>query len=678
MSKTPPTRMVEVANAEDARSLLEAWEHLAERPLERNVFAESWMLLPALETLVHDEEARAGIVVDTSTHEVLGVFPFVRNRRWNRLPITVASGWIHEQSYLGTPLLHPAPELAKHAIVGFLDALAAEHLVEFNDVAGDGEFMHLLMEVIAERKLGWLLTDSVTRPVLRPRDDADSYLAEALDGDARRKLRSKEKGLRAVGPLRTEVAEVSSEVEAWLETFIRLEASGWKGAQGGALAHNPGARRYVEVVVREACRRGRVMALTLRVGDRPVAMKLNLSSGDEWFAYKIAYDPDFARFSPGLQLEVENIRRVHSLGKVRWMDSCTGPTIRVFRDVWLDRRSIQSLVIATGCEPAALALASWPLLRWGKQRADLLSGPTREGHPTYKATPRQAAARPLASRQPLAKRLAATPLAVAAAELAGAGASVGHLGAVLRQAVRLQCACMDVASFHDQLDAFFAAADWDGLLFTLNYRAIRPALLESAEPFIVHGARGSRALTNAVRAAGHLSIRLDFQRLLGGDHIPPHGHARTVSGFSVIEGSVAVRRYHVIESLPDSLTLRSTFDGILRAGQASTESDARDNVHWIVALEDTVLFRITVSHVPCKSPMPTTLNAWVDPRSPVRGDGNVLARWIPEHLARKIQPFARGSAEAGQGPGPTPGIGESAGESFRKSEHSDSANGPST
>jgi hypothetical protein len=194
-AKGPLTAMVEVANADDARSWLEAWERLADRSLERNVFAEPWMLLPALECFADGEGARVGLVVDSSAREVLGVFPFVRRRRWNRLPIAVASSWSHEQSYLGTPLLHPSPELAKRAITGFLDALARETLVEFNDVAGDGKFMHLLTEVIAERKLGWLLTDSVTRPVLIPRDDADAYLAEALDGDARRKLRSKEKGL---------------------------------------------------------------------------------------------------------------------------------------------------------------------------------------------------------------------------------------------------------------------------------------------------------------------------------------------------------------------------------------------------------------------------------------------------------------------------------------------------
>jgi CelD/BcsL family acetyltransferase involved in cellulose biosynthesis len=296
--KLPHASFVEVASAEAAAPFLEGWERLADAPLERNVFAEPWMLLPALDRLTHDEDAKAGLAFDPSSNELLGVFPFVRSRYWNHLPITVVSAWVHEQSYLGTPLLHKDPVRAKQALNAFLEEFASVPLVEFNDVAGDGEFMHLLMEVIGERKLAWLLTDSVTRPVLRPRDSADAYLTEALDGDARRKLRSKERGLAALGVIGTETVESLSALEVWIADFIRLEASGWKGKQSSALLHDPEACSYFEAIVRDGFRRGRIMALTLRSGDRIAAMKLNLRSGDEWFAFKIAYEQELARFSP--------------------------------------------------------------------------------------------------------------------------------------------------------------------------------------------------------------------------------------------------------------------------------------------------------------------------------------------------------------------------------------------
>jgi hypothetical protein len=194
--------------------------------------------------------------------------------------------------------------------------------------------------------------------------------------------------------------------------------------------------------------------------------------------------------------------------------------------------------------------------------------------------------------------------------------------------------------FHGHLDAFFAGVDLDRLLRAFDYDAIRPALLESDEYFVAHRVRGPWALTLAVRAAGHLSIRFDFARLRAGQQIPAHGHQRVASGFCVVEGTVALRRYEVVESLPDSLTLRPTFDGVLERGESSTESDARDNVHWIVAREDAVLFRVTVSHTPRRHIVPTSLNLWIDPRSPIRGDGLILGKWLPEEAARRIPPFA--------------------------------------
>jgi hypothetical protein len=637
--KTSPSegRFVTLESAAAAAPFVEAWERLADAPLERNVFAEPWLLLPALDCFAGDDPVRIGLTFDTKSEELTGVFPFVRRPKWNRLPVPVVSGWIHPQSYLGTPLLHREPERAKRAIDRFVSS-SDEGLLEFDDVSGDGDFMRLLMEVVHRRQLPWLVTNSTTRPVLVPRGGADEYLAAALDGDGRRKLRSKEKGLAAIGPIRSDAVETPSALDEWISVYLRLEKAGWKGKYGSALVDDPDARRYFETIVREGFRRGNALAVTLSSADRPVAVKLNFKSGNEWFAYKIAYDEDFARYSPGLLLEVDNVRRMHALPGVRVMDSCTGPTTRVFRDLWLDRRAIQSVTVATGREPAPLLLATMPLLRWGKRRVERLV-PQLERRRERKPALRESAALPLATNVFLPKRLAASPLALAATTIAGARGGPGDLRVVLKQAVQLQCASMRAGEFHDCLDAFFRHLDIEDVLSRLNYRAIRTELLASHTGSAVRRVGANCSIGQLVRLAASLSIRLDFELLRAGEHIPPHGHSRVASGFSVVHGKVGVRRYDLVENEPDSVALRPTFDGILLSGQASTESDVRDNVHWIVALEDSVLFRLTASGLPSRHQIPTSLNVWIDPRSPLRGNGTILGRWIPEAVARAIPPF---------------------------------------
>lgn len=631
-------RFIALESAAAAAPYIEAWERLAEASLERNVFAEPWFVLPALECFARDEAVRIGLVFESNSNELTGVFPLRRHSKWNHLPVHVVSGWIHEQSYLGTPLLHRDPERAKRAIDRFFDWAGDVPLVEFDDVSGDGEFMHLLMEVVNERRLPWLVTNSFTRPVLRRRGSADEYLASSLDGDGRRKLRSKEKGLSSAGAIRTTAVETMSQLDAWLSDFLRLEGAGWKGKMGTAIANRPEAHRYFETVVRDGFRRGRIMATTLYSGDRPIALKLNLQSGDEWFAYKIAYDEELARYSPGLLLEVDNIRRLHALPNARSMDSCTGPTIRVFRDLWLDRRSIQSITVATGQEPGPLLLAGMPLVRWLKRTAEkFVPKPARRRD--YKPAPRESAALPLASPVFLPKRLGASPVALAATTIASSRRRPGDLRGVLNQAVRFQCGGMHAREFHDRLDAFFAHMDLDEVLSTLNFTAIRAELVDSEEQCVVRRVRTDCPLGSLVRVVAPLSIRLDFELLRAGEHIPPHGHSRVASGFSVVEGKVGLRRYDLVENEPDSVVLRPTYEGHLTTGQASTESDVRDNVHWVVALHDTILFRLTASNTPSRNPVPASLNVWVDPRAPLRGDGTILGRWVPEASARVIPPF---------------------------------------
>ncbi len=51
----------------------------------------------------------------------------------------------------------------------------------------------------------------------------------------------------------------------------------------------------------------KLMMLSLTIDGKPIAMKCNLLSGNGAFAWKITYDEDYARFSPGCILEKANI-----------------------------------------------------------------------------------------------------------------------------------------------------------------------------------------------------------------------------------------------------------------------------------------------------------------------------------------------------------------------------------
>ena len=105
------------------------------------------------------------------------------------------------------------------------------------------------------------------------------------------------------------------------------------------------------------------MMLALHVDGRPIAHKLNFLSGPGSFAFKIAFDEEYARYSPGVLLEWENIRRLHAQSKVKWMDSCADPSHPMFDRLLADRRTIQDVVIGAGRPLGDWVVAATPLLR---------------------------------------------------------------------------------------------------------------------------------------------------------------------------------------------------------------------------------------------------------------------------------------------------------------------------
>ena len=107
--------------------------------------------------------------------------------------------------------------------------------------------------------------------------------------------------------------------------------------------------------------------LASRVDGKPVAMKCNFLAGRGSFAFKIAFDESYSHFSPGMLMEIENIRRFHAIPDIEWMDSCAVPSQAMINRLWPGRRIIQTVLVSTGNPPGNLAVSAIPMLRWLKR-----------------------------------------------------------------------------------------------------------------------------------------------------------------------------------------------------------------------------------------------------------------------------------------------------------------------
>ena len=363
--------MVVVRDLQALSRFVPAWEELAAAALEPNVFYEHWMLLPALEAFGAGKDISIVLVLIHDPHnpdapaKLGGLFPLEQIPRYKKLMVSVLSLWQHAHCYVCTPLVRA--DAARECMVEFFQWLrsggANASLLELRCISGDGRFHKLLVDLSNELGLRSCITDIFTRGLWRERNDKNTLPESAVPGELRRRLRRKERRLSERGRVEHLAMRPEDDIGRWIDEFLRIEASGWKGQSGSALASSERGRRYFTEIATSAFRRGRLLMLGLNFDGLPIARRCAFVAGEGSFAFKTAYDEEFADFSPGAILEMDSIRQLQTLPAVRWMDSCATADNLLVNRLSNDRKTIQSLTVGGGAL-GELVVSGLPLLQW--------------------------------------------------------------------------------------------------------------------------------------------------------------------------------------------------------------------------------------------------------------------------------------------------------------------------
>jgi CelD/BcsL family acetyltransferase involved in cellulose biosynthesis len=368
--------LVVVGCLEDLMEHIPAWDDLAAATLEPNPFYESWMLIPGIRSFGAGKDIRFVLIFaqdparPAGPRILCGFFPLERRRHYAEAPVRIVGLWKHKYCFLCVPLLRA--DYAEEAFETFFDWLAFDSwsggIMEFKYISGEGKIDQLLADQINRRNRLSYTSERFTRALLRPSTDGDTYVRSVLSKKRRYELKRLSDRLSEKGGIEYAALGPDGNVAGWIEDFIRLEAAGWKGRDGGAIGANEATRAFFVSVATEAFRRGRLMMLGMKLDGRPIAQKCNFIAGNGSFAFKIAYDENYAPFSPGLQLEVENIHRLHERPDLHWMDSCAVTDHFMKNRIWKDRRMIQTVLVGTGKFPGEIIVSLLPLRRWLQQK----------------------------------------------------------------------------------------------------------------------------------------------------------------------------------------------------------------------------------------------------------------------------------------------------------------------
>jgi hypothetical protein len=253
----------------------------------------------------------------------------------------------------GAPLLPPGSET--EALAGLVGAIRAGRtlpaVVVLRACPAEGPVREAFEALAAQGVVRLTPLLRWTRAVLS-RDaapDAESYLARSLSGSSRKRLRSKRKALEELGPLRFAVHAAPEAIPFAFARFAAVEASGWKGENGAALACRPDDARYVEAVLTGLAAHDRAFVATLDAGERTVAAGLFLRDGGEVFFWKTAYDSALAKQSPGVVFDQFVTEYLYARDWFRLLDTATDDSVDPDTLIWKERREMVSLVV--DCAP---------------------------------------------------------------------------------------------------------------------------------------------------------------------------------------------------------------------------------------------------------------------------------------------------------------------------------------
>jgi hypothetical protein len=340
--------IVEIVRGKPAVELEDDWRELLDRADAPNVFMQPRVLRAAaperrLATLLAWEPRGRG-------RRLVGFWGFSIGRpHLSLLPITALCGPATDHAYLSAPVIdRDRLDATLHAM---LDAIAeAPDLPKFvalESMSGSGATYDALIRVLTERESRFCQLDAKNRPLLMPGSDRAGYLEKVLSSSSRKKLRQHRRRLAQKGRLETTVARSAADVRRAFETFLTLEAEGWKGRRCTAMACCPDDAVFSRNLVAALAQTGDACVYALELDGRPVSMQVVLRAGPAAYTWKTAYDETLGDFSPGMLLFEDYSKALLGDSNVAFADSCAYDDSgymaawterKLIVDFWLDAR----------------------------------------------------------------------------------------------------------------------------------------------------------------------------------------------------------------------------------------------------------------------------------------------------------------------------------------------------
>jgi CelD/BcsL family acetyltransferase involved in cellulose biosynthesis len=281
---------------------------------------------------------------------VVGVLPLMmERRRLAGLPARVLRSLSDDHSQRFDLIVAPAePKVVAAALWRHLRDMGGWDALELREIPDQGsaaEDLIVAAEASGHATRRWAAMQS---PYLLIPDDKDQIGSAKF----RSNLRRRKKKLEAeIGPVSLE--KVTTDLDAALKEGFALEAAGWKGERGTAIACDPALFSRYSQLAKAFAARGELALYFLKAGQRRVAFHFALIEDGVYFLFKPGFDPALSNYGLG-HLLIDAVIRESGIHELDFL----GDDMPWKRD-WTDQLRPHSWRYVFSRSPYGRALGTW-------------------------------------------------------------------------------------------------------------------------------------------------------------------------------------------------------------------------------------------------------------------------------------------------------------------------------
>ncbi len=203
-----------------------------------------------------------------------------------------------------------------------------------------------------------------------PLDEGWKDPEQKFSSDRRSDLRRARRRAEQLGEVTSQVVSPRrEELPPLLEEVFRVEAAGWKGREGTALATDESRQRFFRSFAEAAADAGILRLAFLRIGGRAAAVQLAAECGGRFWLLKVGYDEEFKRSSPGTLVMLETVRHAADRGLESY--ELLG-TVEPWTRAWTDQARDCVALRAYPARPSGLAAAALDAGRFARRGAGVV------------------------------------------------------------------------------------------------------------------------------------------------------------------------------------------------------------------------------------------------------------------------------------------------------------------